>query len=122
MKQPTDAVPPDIALRRGESEFAITIPGPVDHEGFPPQIGHINEFPETAVVAFIAVVPHHEKAVNWNFDRNHIVSWTGAEWQNSVVAVNNVWFRKRLIVDKHLLVLNPDGISWQANHPLNEVF
>ena len=122
MKQSADAVPPDIALTGGERDFAVAIPGPVDHEGLPSQIGHIHELPETAVVTFIAVVPHHEKAVRRNFNGARIVSCAYTGGEVSAVAVNRVWFRKRLVVDEHLFVLNSHGVTWQADYTLNEVF
>lgn len=122
MKQPTDAVPPDISLVRGERELTVAIPGPIDYEGFPSQISHVYELPETAVIALIAVVSHHEEAVWRNLEWPHIVSLAGNRRQNSGVAVNRIGFRKRLIIDKHLLVLNPYRIPGQADYPLNEVF
>ena len=37
------------------------IPRPIDHEGFSPHGAQIDESPEAAVVALVAVVPHHEE-------------------------------------------------------------
>jgi hypothetical protein len=122
MKQIADSVPANIALSRREREFAVAIPGPVDDEGLASQIGQIDELPETAVVAFIAVVTHHEKAVGWNNDGTQVVSGAYTGGKDSAVAVNNVRLRKRLVVYKHLFILDSNGVSGQPNHPLNEIF
>src|SRR6266853_2795869 len=102
-----------------EQSTALTVPRPVDDQSITFDLVAIDEAPEAAVVAAIAVITHHEVLAIGNFHRPEMITRSG--WCRIVLIVGV------RVVD--LVSINEDGVvanfyrvAGGGDYALDEVF
>src|SRR6266508_3007988 len=98
------------------------IPGPVDQKGLAADIIEIDESPKAAVIAPIAIIAHDEDMIL----RNHLWPIIVAVAYGAALRIVTREMSMRIFdlfaVDINLFGPDLDGITGDADHPLDEIF
>jgi hypothetical protein len=92
----------------------LPVPGPVDHEGLPPDLLALQESPVAAVLGVVAVVAHDEIGVCGNGDRTVLR-------RVAQVAVAGIGLFKRLAVDEDPALLDEQLLAAHGHYALDEI-